>query len=150
MKVRHIVASVLALTIAAISSTSFADGGTRTYITYPISNVDMGMGHHGGHHAPTTTASTSIAVVDSYGIGMRPAMRVNHHGRGYYDNRFEQRWGKDWRKKHNYKVIVVKPGDSLSKIAARRGTTVERLMRLNNMNAYEANHIEIGQMLRVA
>ncbi|WP_298609322.1 LysM peptidoglycan-binding domain-containing protein [uncultured Thiothrix sp.] len=140
MKIRHLLAGVLALSITAVSGASFADSRSHTYVDYPITNIP----HHG---QPRVNAS--IDVIDSEDLGSRPAMRVEHRG-DYYKNRFEKRWGKDWKKKSHYKVIVVKPGDSLSKIAARYGTSVKRLMKLNNISAYEANHIEIGQMLRVA
>lgn len=143
MKVRHIVAGILAFTITAVSGTSVADS-MRTYVSQPMTNIPT---HH-GHVTPRAT--TSISVVGDYGLGMRPAIRVDRHGARYHQDRFEKRWGKNWNKHHNYKVIVVRPGDTLSKIAARRGTTVSRLMRLNNMSAYEANHIEIGQLLRVS
>lgn len=141
MKIRHVIAGIFALTVTAMAGTSFADGRSHTYIDYPISNVPH-------HSQPRVNAS--IDVISSDDIGQRSAIRVERRGSSYYNNKFEKRWGKDWKKKHHYKVIVVKPGDSLSKIAARYGTTVKRLMKLNNISAYEANHIEIGQMLRVS
>lgn len=140
MKIRHILAGVFALTITAVSGASFADSRSHTYVDYPITNVP----HHG---QPRVNAS--IHVIDSEDLGTHPAMRVDRGG-NYYQNKFEKRWGKSWKKQSHYKVIVVRPGDSLSKIAARYGTTVKRLMKLNSISAYEANHIEIGQMLRVA
>ena len=142
MKVRHMIAGLIALTITVASGASFADGRSYTYIDQPITNIP----HHG-----QPRANVSIGVISSDDLGARPAMRVEHRNQSrYYNDRFETRWGKDWKKKHNYKVIVVKPGDSLSKIAARYHTSVSKLMRLNKMNAYEANHIEIGQLLRIA
>ncbi|HPY39631.1 MAG TPA: LysM peptidoglycan-binding domain-containing protein [Thiolinea sp.] len=147
MKVRNLIAGIFALTVTAMAGTSFADGRTHTYIDYPISNVP----HHNqpNYHQPRVNAS--IDVISSDDLGARPAMQVEHRGHGdYYKADFERRVGKDWKKHHGYKVIVVKPGDSLSKIAARYGTTVKRLMKLNSISAYEANHIEIGQMLRVS
>lgn len=139
MKIRHILAGIFALTITTVAGTSLADSRSHTYIDYPITNIPH-------HSQPRVNAS--IHVIESNDLGVRPAMRVEHRG-DYYQNKFEKRWGKDWKKKSHYKVVVVKPGDSLSKIAARYGTTVKRLMKLNNISAYEANHIEIGQMLRV-
>ena len=83
--------------------------------------------------------------------GSQPAMRVQHReGRRYYESRFEKRWGKNWHKQNRTKVIEVQPGDTLTKIANRYRTTVTNLMRLNRMSAYESNHIEIGQMIRIA
>lgn len=140
MKIRHLLAGVLALSMTAVSGVSLADSRSYTYVDSPITNIP----HHG---QPRINAS--IHVIDSEGLGSRPAMRVDRGGH-YYKNKFEKRWGKNWKKNAHYKVVIVKPGDSLSKIAARYGTTVKRLMKLNNISAYEANHIEIGQMLRVA
>lgn len=141
MKIRYILAGIFAVTMTAIAGASVADSRNHTYIDYPITNVP--------HHSQPRV-SASISVVGSDDLGTRPAVRVEHRGQNYYSNKFEKRWGKNWKKKSNYKVIVVKPGDSLSKIAARYGTTVKRLMKLNNISAYEANYIEIGQMLRIA
>lgn len=143
MKRHNMLAGFLALTIATISSASFADSRSYTYIDQPITNIP----HH-SYGQPRVNAS--INVIESEGLGSRPAIRVERRSPGYYNSKFEKSWGKDWKKKHHYKVIVVKPGDSLSKIAARYGTTVKRLMKLNNISAYEANHIEIGQMLRIS
>lgn len=141
MKIRHVLAGIFALTITAVSGASFADSRSHTYVDYPITNIP----HHG---QPRVNAS--ISVVSSDNLGTRPAVRVERRGSGYYNTKFEKRWGSDWKKKQHYKVVVVKPGDSLSKIAARYGTSVKRLMKLNNISSYEANHIEIGQMLRVS
>lgn len=140
MKIRHLLAGVLAVTMTAVSGASFADSRSHTYVDYPITNIPY-------HAQPRVNAS--IHVIESEDLGYRPALRVDRGG-NYYKNKFEKRWGKNWKKNSHYRVIVVKPGDSLSKIAARYGTTVKRLMKLNNISAYEANHIEIGQMLRVA
>lgn len=140
MKVRHLLAGIVALTITAMAGTSLADSRSSTYIDHPITNIP--------HHSQPRV-SASISVVSSDDLGHRPAIRVTNRSHSYYSNKFEKRWGKSWKTKTHYKVVVVKPGDSLSKIAARYGTTVKRLMKLNNISAYEANHIEIGQMLRV-
>lgn len=141
MNIRHLLTGIFALTVTAMAGTSLADSRNHTYIDQPITNIP--------HHSQPRV-SASINVLSSENLGYRPAIRVEHRSHSYYNNKFEKRWGKNWKKKTYYKVVVVKPGDSLSKIAVRYGTTVKHLMKLNNISAYEANHIEIGQMLRVA
>lgn len=47
----------------------------------------------------------------------------------------------------HYIYYTVRPGDSLSKIAARYGTTTQTLMQLNGI--YNPNHIFVGQVLKI-
>lgn len=85
-------------------------------------------------HAPNKTVANtnaSVHVISTQDLSTRPINQQNHQS-------------------HYGKVIYVKYGDTLSKIAARYGTTVQRLMYLNKLNAYQANHIKAGQKLRVA
>lgn len=44
---------------------------------------------------------------------------------------------------------VVKPGDTLSGIAAKHGVSTTALMRANNMTQQQANSIRAGQTLRI-
>ena len=46
-------------------------------------------------------------------------------------------------------LYTVRPGDSLSRIAARFSTTVGKLMRLNNLTGKRARSLQIGQTLAV-
>lgn len=47
----------------------------------------------------------------------------------------------------HYTYYTVQPGDTLSRIALRYGTTVSALMSANGL--YNANHIYVGQRLRI-
>jgi lysozyme len=49
---------------------------------------------------------------------------------------------------HGYGWYTVKPGDTLSEIAAWNGTSVHRLLHLNGLS--NANYIYVGQKLRLS
>lgn len=67
MKIRHLLAGVLALSITAVSGVSLADSRSHTYVDYPITNIP----HHGQPHV-----DASIHVIDSDDLESRQAMRV--------------------------------------------------------------------------
>ena len=46
-------------------------------------------------------------------------------------------------------VYVVQQGDTLSKIAARHGTTIEQLRLLNGFTTVQANNLRIGQPIKL-
>lgn len=153
MTTRNIIAGLVTLAIATMSGVSFAkDNGEfkpehQAFMNVQAVQKPMPMP---GMHMPV--APKTIAMVQvTQGFGTQPAIRVYHKGQqDYYHTRFEKSWGKGWQTKYKGKVVVVKPGDTLTKIAMRQHTTVERLMRLNKMTPYESNHIEIGQFIRIA
>lgn len=53
---------------------------------------------------------------------------------------------KNKKKKNTRKTVTVKPGDSLSRIAKRNGTTVKELQRLNGK---KGNNLQPGDKIRV-
>lgn len=53
---------------------------------------------------------------------------------------------KNKKKKNTSKTVTVKPGDSLSRIAKRNGTTVKELQRLNGK---KGNNLQPGDKIRV-
>lgn len=48
------------------------------------------------------------------------------------------------------KTVRVKSGDTLSKIARRHHVSLQRLMQLNNLHGDKANHIKVGQIIRLS
>jgi hypothetical protein len=172
MKTRHLVAAAISFAIATLSTASFAndfkahEGYKAEHRGFAENQRDMQPDFiRGGIQVVPSVDSVKVVnqqdrdfrnyrsdkAVQIIVEGSQPAMRVKHReGRHYYQSRFEKRWGKNWHKQNRSKVIEVQPGDTLTKIANRYRTTVSNLMRLNHMSAYESNHIEIGQMIRIA
>jgi phosphoribosyl-AMP cyclohydrolase len=179
MKTRYLVAATISLAMATLSSVSFANdfqhnadfkaehrgfaenqrgfadkqrdvkpdfirGGIQ--VVPSVDSVKVVEPQERNFREPRTDKKVQIIVE-----GSQPAMRVKHReGNHYYQSRFEKLWGKSWHSQNRTKVIEVQPGDTLTKIANRYRTSVSNLMRLNRMSAYESNHIEIGQLIRIA
>ena len=62
------------------------------------------------------------------------------------DNAAKSKTAKSKKKKNTSKTVTVKPGDSLSRIAKRNGTTVKELQRLNGK---KGNNLQPGDKIRV-
>ena len=179
MKTRHLVAAAISFAIATLSTASFAND-FNPHDAYKaehrgFAENQRGSAEHqrdmqpdfirGGIQVVPSVDSVKVInqqdrdfrdnrsdkAVQIIVEGSQPAMRIKHReGRQYYQTRFEKRWGKSWQKQNRTKVVEVQPGDTLTKIANHYRTTVSNLMRLNHMSAYESNHIEIGQLIRIA
>lgn len=179
MKTRHLIVAAISFAITTLSTASFAND-FKAHEGYKAEHRGFAENHRGFADnqrdmkpdfirggIQVVPSVDSVKVVNPHDRdfrdhrsdkavqiiveGSQPAMRVKHReGRRYYESRFEKRWGKNWHKHNRTKVIEVQPGDTLTKIANRYRTTVANLMRLNRMSAYESNHIEIGQMIRIA
>jgi hypothetical protein len=175
MKTRQLVAAAISFALATLSTASFAndfqahEGFQAEHRGFADNQRDFKLdGVQGGIQVLPSAGSVQIVAPQEgrdlrgarherdmtaavIAVGSQPALRIEHReGRQFYQNRFEKRWGKNWHKKNRTKVIEVQPGDTLTKIANRYRTTVTNLMRLNNLTAYESNHIEIGQLIRLA
>ena len=46
-------------------------------------------------------------------------------------------------------IHVVRPGDTLSSIARKYGTTVAKLKKLNNMTDEQSGQLRIGQKIKL-
>lgn len=84
-------------------------------------------------HSMAATTEVGIVSVTSESYtestsNAQPAVRPNHQGQRY---------------------IRVKAGDTLSKIARRHNVPLKRLQQLNNLYGDKANHIYVGQRIRL-
>jgi len=84
-------------------------------------------------HSMAATTEVGIVSVTSESYTesantAQPAIRPSHQGQRY---------------------IRVRAGDTLSKIARRHNVPLKRLQQLNNLYGDQANHIYVGQRIRL-
>ena len=53
------------------------------------------------------------------------------------------------KKKVTQRSYRVKPGDTLSRIAQRNHTSVQKLIKLNNLWGKKANNLRVGMVIRI-
>lgn len=79
--------------------------------------------------------------------GVQPERQKKLEAAGYDYNEVQNRVNEIlWEQKNYY---TVQQGDTLSKIAKKTGTTVRKLMQLNNLKIWDIYHLYKGQKLRI-
>lgn len=97
---------------------------------------------------PTKKSAEEIAdevIAGKWGNGA--ARKAKHEAAGYNYNEIQTKVNEKLNKKTTKKYYTVKAGDTLSAIAKKYNTTVDKLVKLNNIK--NANKIYVGQKLRV-
>lgn len=97
---------------------------------------------------PTKKSAEEIAdevIAGKWGNGA--ARKAKLEAAGYNYNEIQTKVNEKLNKKTTKKYYTVKAGDTLSAIAKKYNTTVDKLVKLNNIK--NANKIYVGQKLRV-
>ena len=97
---------------------------------------------------PTKKSADEIAnevIAGKWGNGA--ARKAKIEAAGYDYNEIQTKVNEKLNKKTTKKYYTVKAGDTLSAIAKKYNTTVDKLVKLNNIK--NANKIYVGQKLRV-